>query len=64
MDWEATLTVNGAPMAILKDGAKVIVKVYLSPDSKTLRFALPEMEEETQLKIDTNNRLIDFRRAL
>jgi uncharacterized protein YggU (UPF0235/DUF167 family) len=63
MEWERqTVQVDGRPAAVFKDGEKVIAKVYLSPDSSTLRIVLPELAQQEQLKIDIEHRLIDLRR--
>lgn len=52
------------PMAVLKAGEKVIAKIYLSPDGKTLRFALAEFAMLEQVKLDLENHLIDFKRGV
>ena len=76
MDWAAEKTAQGAPMAVLRDGERVVAKVYLSPDAAVLRIALPELElpndgeplpasgevRRGQVKIDFAHKLIDFRR--
>ena len=65
MDWSADKTKTGEPMAVLKDGDKVVAKVYLSPDQGVLRIVLPEMSKDTkaeQVKVDWAHGLIDFRR--
>jgi hypothetical protein len=40
----------------------LIVKVYLSPDGRKLRFVLPEFKTLAQPKLDDCNHLIDFTR--
>lgn len=70
MQFSGSETRDGQPMALLKDGERVVARVYLSPDQKTLRIALPEMQdtgvpnvmERGQVKVDYRNKLIDFRR--
>ena len=64
MDWTSTTTESGAPTAVLKDGDKVIAKVYLSPDQTVLRVVLPELRggDVARLKVDYAHGLIDFRR--
>jgi len=62
MDWHAEKTVHGSPSAVLRDGDKLIAKVYLSPEGDVLRVVLPEMTTAGQVKIDSAHHLIDFKR--
>lgn len=71
MEWhEESTATELRPAAVLRDGAKVIAKVYLSPDRSVLRVVLPEMSgidttdtlERGQVKVDFAHKLIDFRR--
>jgi len=39
-----------------------VVKVYFSPKLNKIRIALPELQNFAQVKIDVDNRLIDFER--
>ncbi len=52
------------PMAVLRAGTKIVAKIYLSPDGKVLRFALPELATAEQIKTDLENQIIDFRRGI
>ena len=62
-NWQAEKTKHGTPMAVLHDAEqRDIVKVYLSPDRGTLRIVLSELAVATQVKVDVENHLIDFRR--
>jgi hypothetical protein len=52
-------------MAVLRDGQKILAKLYLSPDHSVLRIVLPELStaaNPSQVKIDMTHQLIDFRR--
>jgi hypothetical protein len=63
--WKMERTKENAPIAALYGGKKLIAKVYLSPDSEVLRIVLPEfMSAEKQVKLDSQNHLIDFRRKI
>lgn len=62
MEWSEEKTALGsAPVATLRDGSKIIVKVYLSPDALSIRFVLPEFIETTQVSFKPGG-IIDFRR--
>ncbi len=62
--WRMERTKLGAPVAALYDEKLLVAKIYLSGDHLTLRIVLPEMSDAAQVKIDTENHLIDFRRKL
>jgi hypothetical protein len=60
--WKAERTKDGYPVAVLYDEKKVIAKIYLSPTSEVLRLVLAELSDASQLRIDVDNHIIDFRR--
>lgn len=63
--WEEEQTKLGKPVAVLHDGHnKDMVKIYLSPDNSTLRIVLNELVVLTQIKIDVEHHIIDFRRKV
>jgi hypothetical protein len=67
MEFTAETTIHGRPMAVLRDGTKIIVKIYLSPDGKKLRIALPGLKRLTQVSVwffpNQTGGIIDFTRV-
>lgn len=61
-EWKVEETVWHTPSAVLYDGTKIIVKIYLSPDYTKLRIVLPEMESQEQIKFNGSQKFIDFMR--
>ena len=62
MEWDQEVGQSNRTVAILKDGNKVVVKIYLSPDGNIIRFVLPELTVVQQIRIRTQERIIDFAR--
>lgn len=62
MDWSCETTKTGEPMAVLRAKREIVAKIYLSPDGVTLRIVLPELSLLSQLKINVEGKLIDFKR--
>lgn len=63
MEWNAEDTQFGTPCAVLKDGNKVIIKVYLSPDHLRIRFVLPEFVLPDQFTVKADG-VVDFKRKV
>jgi hypothetical protein len=61
--WHQEKTKDGMPVAALYDQKKLVAKIYLSEDFKTLRIVLPEMTDfAAQVTCNTEHQFIDFRR--
>ena len=62
MEWESQTLKNGGPCAVLRDGDRIIAKVYLSTDKTMLRIVLPEWNDLNAVTLNYPQRIVDFKR--
>lgn len=55
-------TRNGAASVELRDGDKVVLKAYASPDERRIRVVLPELIGYKQTLIDAESHFLEFSR--
>jgi len=60
----ATMTRSGAACCELRDGERVILKAYASPDERRIRIVLDELRNYGQVLVSPDNRLLEFDRQV